>query len=108
MRVQLLNFSTWSLTDGASLVNLEQLADCKEKLAHEISPLVRENLEDSPKREKKSLTATVAVTSAVWEGTGMHSTHLLNWSAITRTNSSLHGARVPENLEISKSPADPE
>ena len=102
MRVRLLNLSTWPLADGASLVNLEQLADSTENLANEISPLVRENLEDSPKREKKSLTA------AVWEGNGMHSTDLVNWFAITRTNLSLHGARVPENLEISKGPADPE
>ena len=108
MRVRLLNLSTWPLADGASLVNLEQLAESTEKLAHEISPLVRENLEDSPKREKKLLTAAVAVTSAVWEGNGMHSTDLVNWFAITRTNLSLHGARVPENLEISKGPADPE
>ena len=28
----------------------------------------------------------------------MHSTHLVNWSTITRTYSLLHGARVPENL----------
>ena len=73
-------------------MNLEQPADSMEKLAHKIPPLVRENLEDSPKREKKSLTATVAVISGVWEGKGMHSTNLVNWSAITRTNSSLHGA----------------
>ena len=86
MRVRLLNLSTWPLADGASLVNLEQLADSTEKLAHEISPLVRENLEDSPKQKKKSLTAAVAVTSAVWEGNGMHPTDLVNWSAITRTN----------------------
>ena len=41
-------------------------------------------------------------------GQGDASTHLVNWSTITRTNSLLHGARVPANLEISKGPADPE
>ena len=108
MRVRLY-LSTWQLVDGASLLNLAQLADSTEKLAHDISPLVRENMEISPKREKKSLTAVVAVTSAVWEDKGMHSIDLVNWSTITRTNSSLHGARVrQENLEISKGPADPE
>ena len=67
-----------------------------------------ENLEGAPELEKNSLTAAVMVTSAVWEGNGMHSTDLVNWSTITRTNSLLHGARVPEILEISKGPADPE
>ena len=38
-----------------------------------------------------SLTAAVAVTLAVWEGKGMHSTHLLNWSTITRTYSYCKG-----------------
>ena len=107
MRVRLYH-STWPLVDGASLVNLEHLADSTERLVLEILPLVLKIRNGHPKREKKSLPAAVAVTSAVWEGNGMHSTHLVNWSAITRTNSLLHGARVPENLDISKGPADPQ
>ena len=73
-------------------MNLEQLAESTEKLAHEIPPLVSEIWNGHPKREKNSLPAAVAVISGVWEGKGMHSTNLVNWSAITRTNSSLHGA----------------
>ena len=47
MRVRLYH-STWPLADGASLVSLEQLADCAEKFALEIPPLVRKNLEGAP------------------------------------------------------------
>ena len=47
MRLRL-NLSTWLLSDGASFVNLEQLADSTEKLVREIPPLVRENLEGAP------------------------------------------------------------
>ena len=46
MRVRLLNLSTWPLADGASLVNLEQLADSTEKLALEIPPETRKELID--------------------------------------------------------------
>ena len=45
MRVWLYH-STWPLADGASLVNLEQLADSTEKLALEIPPETRKELID--------------------------------------------------------------
>ena len=48
-----MNLSTWPLADGASLVNLEQLTDSMEKLALEISPLVRENLEGAPETREE-------------------------------------------------------
>ena len=73
-------FGRWPIGSGAGLVYLEQLADSTEKLTLEIPPLIHE-------KQKNSLTAAVAVTSAVWEGKGMHSTHLVNWSTITRTYS---------------------
>ena len=47
MRVRLY-LSTWPLADGASPVNLKQLADSTDKLALEIPPLVRENMEEAP------------------------------------------------------------
>ena len=52
MRVRLYH-STWPLVDGACLVNLEQLADSTEKLALEIPPLVRENLEGAPETREE-------------------------------------------------------
>ena len=41
------------IRSGVSLVNLEQLADSTEKLALEIPPLVRENLEGAPKTREE-------------------------------------------------------
>ena len=52
MRVRLYH-STWPLVDSASLVNLEQLADSTKKLAPEIPPLVRENLEGAPETKEE-------------------------------------------------------
>jgi hypothetical protein len=40
-----------------------------------------------PNRAKKWLTAADAVTSAVCEGSGTHSTYLMNWSTMTKTYS---------------------
>ena len=52
MRVRLYH-SIWPLVDGASLVNPEQLADSTEKLALEIPPLARENLEGAPETKEE-------------------------------------------------------
>ena len=41
------------IRSGACLMNLEQLADSTEKLALEIPPLVRENLEGAPETREK-------------------------------------------------------
>ena len=67
---------------------LEQLADSTEELTLKIPHLVCENLERA-----SETTAAVAVTSAVWEGKGMHSSHFVNWSTITRTYSLPSAAR---------------
>ena len=67
--------STWLLTDGRYGV-VHALCTWSSLQKH---------------RKAYSLTAAVAVISAVWEGKGIHSTHLVNWSTITRTFS-LHRA----------------
>ena len=104
MRLRLYH-STWPLVDGASLVNLEQLADSTERLALEIPPLVRENLEGAPETREELIHRR---RDGNLSRLGGHSTHLVNWSTIPRMNSLLHGARVPENIEISNGPANPE
>ena len=43
----------FEIRSGASLVNMEQLADSTEKLALEIPPLVRENLEGAPETREE-------------------------------------------------------
>ena len=91
MRVRLLNLSTWPLADGASLVNLEQLADSTERLVLEIPPLVRENLEGATEMRELIINRRRDGNLSRLGGKGMHSTHLVNWSTITMTNSFQQG-----------------
>jgi hypothetical protein len=62
-------------------MDLEQLTYGCEQLALKVSALICKHLE----RAKNSFTVAEAVTSAVWDGRGTHSTHLVNWSTITKT-----------------------
>jgi hypothetical protein len=41
-------------------------------------------LKGKPNRAKNSFTAALTVTSAVCDGNGTHSTHLVNWSTMTK------------------------
>ena len=59
-------------------MNLEQLTDSTENLALEIPPLVYENLEGGAPETRELIDR---------RRKGMHSTHSVNWSTITRTNS---------------------
>lgn len=60
-------------------MNVQQLVHLTKQLALKVPPLVREHLKWITKtREKNSFTAARAVISAVWEGKGIHSTHLVN------------------------------
>ena len=66
---------------------LEQLADIAEKFTLEIPPLIRENLEGAAKTSEELIDCCCGGGLSLWEGKGMNSTYLVNWSTITRTYS---------------------
>ena len=61
-------------------MDLQKLTNILEQFALEVPALISDDLKGIPK--PNSLIAACAVISAVWEGRGTHSTHLVKLSTI--------------------------
>ena len=64
-------------------MNLNYITDRHKYSAFKFLPLSVKMLKGKPNLAKNSLTAALAVTSAVCDANGTHSAHFVNWSTIT-------------------------